>query len=57
MVSIKITVSILFMLSVNATSDGARDLVRSDQLMGVSPPLMLIYSHSRLRKQYKLASP
>ena len=43
MASIKITASILFMLSVNAASDGARDLVRPHQLMGVtiSPPLML----------------
>ena len=56
MASIKNIVSILFMLSVNATSDGARDLVRPDHLMGVSPPLMVIDSHSRLRKQYKLAS-
>jgi len=55
MVSIKNIVSILFMLSVNATSDNARDLVRPDQLMDVSLPLMVIYSHSRLRKQYKLA--
>jgi len=56
MVSIKNTMSILSMLSVNAGSDGARDVVRPDQLIGVSPTLMVIYSHSCLRNQYKLAS-
>ena len=56
MVSIKNTMSILSMLSVNAGSDGARDVVRPDQLIGVSPTLMVIYSHFCPRKQYKLAS-
>ena len=36
MVSIKNTVSILFMLSANAASDNVIDLVRPNQLMGVS---------------------
>ena len=57
MVSIKNIVSILFMLSVNAASDGARDLVRVDQLTGASPPLIRIYSRSHLRKQYTLVLP
>jgi hypothetical protein len=56
MASIKNTVSVLFLLSVNAASDGVRELVRPDQFTGVSPPLMVIYSHSCLRKRYNLAS-
>jgi hypothetical protein len=42
MASIKNTVSGLSILSVNAASDSARDLVRPDQFTGVSPPLMVI---------------
>ncbi len=57
MKSVKNTVSLLSSLASTAALGDATTFVRPKPLMGVFHLLCIFYSHSRLRKQYKLASP